>query len=117
MIGVGVVNATVGPAGLLAVLVVRSVSGERWIVTDAAWKVTGHKPDSNWRGAGFDDTGWAAAREATPGGPWGRGTPAVHAVTRLRREFSLRQARAERARLYVTALGLYEAYLNGPRRP
>ncbi|WP_323137517.1 alpha-L-rhamnosidase N-terminal domain-containing protein [Streptomyces albogriseolus] len=49
------------------------------------------------------------------GGPWGRVTPAVRAVTRLRREFSLRQARAERARLYVTALGLYEAHLNGVR--
>ncbi len=42
-------------------------------------------------------------------------TPAPHAVARLRREFSLRRAKVRRARLYVTALGLYEAHLNGVR--
>ncbi|MGX1095696.1 alpha-L-rhamnosidase [Streptomyces albogriseolus] len=117
VIAVEAVNGTVGPAGLLAVLVVRTPSGERRIVTDAAWKVTDHKPDGNWRGAGFDDTGWAAARQAAPWGegPWGRVTPTLHAVTRLRREFSLRRQKVRRARLYVTALGLYEAHLNGVR--
>ncbi len=49
MIAVEAVNATEGPAGLLAVLVVRTALGERRIVTDAAWKVTDHKPDGNWR--------------------------------------------------------------------
>ncbi|WP_093769563.1 alpha-L-rhamnosidase [Streptomyces sp. F-7] len=117
VIAVEAVNGTVGPAGLLAVLVVRTALGERRIVTDAAWKVTDHKPDGNWRGAGFDDTGWAAARQAAPWGegPWGRVTPTLHAVTRLRREFSLRRQKVRRARLYVTALGLYEAHLNGVR--
>lgn len=42
-------------------------------------------------------------------------TPALHAVPRLRREFSLRRVKVRRARLYVTALGLYEAHLNGVR--
>ncbi|MFF5343931.1 alpha-L-rhamnosidase [Streptomyces althioticus] len=117
VIAVEAVNGTEGPAGLLAVLVVRTASGERRIVTDAAWKVTGQEPAADWRGAGFDDSGWAAAREAAPwgGGPWGTVTPAPHAVPRLRREFSLRRARVRRARLYVTALGLYEAHLNGVR--
>ncbi|MEU0752122.1 alpha-L-rhamnosidase [Streptomyces albogriseolus] len=117
VIAVEAVNGTVGPAGLLAVLVVRTALGERRIVTDAAWKVTDQEPDGDWRGAGFDDTGWAAARQAAPWGegPWGRVTPTLHAVTRLRREFSLRRQKVRRARLYVTALGLYEAHLNGVR--
>ncbi|WP_427761572.1 alpha-L-rhamnosidase [Streptomyces sp. DSM 41931] len=117
VIAVEAVNATKGPAGLLAVLVVRTALGERRIVTDAAWKVTDQEPDGDWRGAGFDDTGWAAARQAAPWGegPWGRVTPTLHAVTRLRREFSLRRQKVRRARLYVTALGLYEAHLNGVR--
>ncbi|MFJ4749068.1 alpha-L-rhamnosidase [Streptomyces albogriseolus] len=117
VIAVEAVNATEGPAGLLAVLVVRTALGERRIVTDAAWKVTDQEPDGDWRGAGFDDTGWAAARQAAPWGegPWGRVTPTLHAVTRLRREFSLRRQKVRRARLYVTALGLYEAHLNGVR--
>ncbi|MFJ7103916.1 alpha-L-rhamnosidase [Streptomyces albogriseolus] len=117
VIAVEAVNATEGPAGLLAVLVVRTALDERRIVTDAAWKVTDQEPDGDWRGAGFDDTGWAAARQAAPWGegPWGRVTPTLHAVTRLRREFSLRRQKVRRARLYVTALGLYEAHLNGVR--
>ena len=117
VLAVEAVNGTVGPAGLLAVLVVRTASGERRIVTDAAWKVTDQEPGGDWRGAGFDDSGWAAAREAAQwgAGPWGMVTPVTHAVTRLRREFSLRRGKVRRARLYETALGLYEAHLNGVR--
>ncbi|TWD13028.1 alpha-L-rhamnosidase [Streptomyces sp. T12] len=117
VIAVEAVNGTEGPAGLLAVLVVRTASGEQRIVTDAAWKATDQEPAGDWRGAGFDDTAWAAAREAAAwgGGPWGTVTPVTHAVTRLRREFSLRRGKVRRARLYVTALGLYEAHLNGVR--
>ncbi|MGA5285629.1 alpha-L-rhamnosidase [Streptomyces pseudogriseolus] len=117
VIAVEAANATEGPAGLLAVLVVRTDSGERRIVTDAAWRVTGQEPVGNWRGADFDDTGWAVARVAASwgAGPWGAVRPVSYAVTRLRREFSLRRGRVRRARLYVTALGLYEAHLNGVR--
>ncbi|MGW0074788.1 alpha-L-rhamnosidase [Streptomyces cellulosae] len=117
VIAVEATNGTVGPAGLLAVVVVRTAAGEQRVVTDAAWKVTDQEPSGNWRGGGFDDSGWAAAREAAPwgAGPWGTVTPVTHAVTRLRREFSLRRGKVRRARLYVTALGLYEAHLNGVR--
>ncbi len=77
VIAVEAVNGTEGPAGLLAVLVVRTASGEQRIVTDAAWKATDQEPAGDWRGAGFDDTAWAAAREAAPwgGGPWGGSRP------------------------------------------
>lgn len=69
VIAVEAANGTVGPAGLLAVLVVRTAAGEQRVVTDAAWKVTDQEPSGNWRDGGFDDSGWAAAREAAPRGP------------------------------------------------
>ncbi len=49
------------------------------------------------------------------GGPWGRVVPVSYAVTRLRHEFRLPRRKVARARLYATALGLYESHLNGSR--
>ncbi|MFZ4192249.1 alpha-L-rhamnosidase N-terminal domain-containing protein [Streptomyces pseudogriseolus] len=106
------VNVSEGPAGLLAVLVVGADAGERRIVTDAGWKTAGQEPAGDWRGADFDDAGWAAARA---GGAWGEVRSVSYAVTQLWREFCLRRGRVRWARLYVTALGLYEAHLNGVR--
>lgn len=117
VLAVAATNATDGPAGLLAVLVVRTASGERRIVTDASWKATDQEPEGGWREADFDDSAWVAAKEAAPSGsgPWGTVTPASYAVARLRHTFRLRRKKVERARLYLTALGLYEAHLNGVR--
>lgn len=116
-LAVAVTNATVSPAGLLAVLVVRTASGEQRTVTDTAWRTTDQEPDGSWRTADFDDTGWLPAKKvaASGAGPWGTLTPASYAVTRLRHEFPLRRTGVRLARLYITALGLYEAHLNGAR--
>ncbi|MGW0585650.1 family 78 glycoside hydrolase catalytic domain, partial [Streptomyces sp. NPDC002920] len=48
-------------------------------------------------------------------GPWGRVVPASFAANQLRHEFGLPRKKVSRARLYATALGLYEAHLNGRR--
>ncbi|MFJ5898864.1 alpha-L-rhamnosidase [Streptomyces sp. NPDC093064] len=117
VIAVSATNASPGPAGLIAVLTVRTASGEQRTVTDASWKATNAEPPAGWRGLGFDDAGWPAARVAAPwgGGPWGRIVPVTYAVTQVRHEFQLRSRKVSRARLYATALGLYEAHLNGSR--
>ncbi|WP_371596281.1 alpha-L-rhamnosidase [Streptomyces sp. NBC_00564] len=117
VLAVSAANATVGPAGLVAVLILRTTSGEQRIVTDASWKSTDEEPAGDWRGADFDDGGWPAAKEAAAwgAGPWGRVVPVSYAANQLRHEFSLPRKKVSRARLYATALGLYEAHLNGRR--
>lgn len=117
VLAVEAANATVGPAGLVAVLTVSTASGERRTVTDASWRTTDAKPSDDWRGDGFDDSGWSAARVAAAwgAGPWGRVVPTRFAANQLRHEFTLPGRRVARARLYATALGLYEAHLNGRR--
>ncbi|MFF4015380.1 alpha-L-rhamnosidase [Streptomyces sp. NPDC001843] len=117
VIAVSATNATEGPAGLVAVLVVRTASGDQRVVTDGSWKSTDQEPPAHWREAGFDDGGWPAAKVAAAwgGGPWGRVVPVSYAVTQVRHEFRLPHRKVARARLYATALGLYEAHLNGRR--
>ncbi|MGW7253604.1 alpha-L-rhamnosidase [Streptomyces sp. NPDC054834] len=118
VLAVSATNATQGPAGLIAVLTLRTASGEQKLVTDGSWKATDEQPSGDWRGPRFDDSGWPAAREAAPwgAGPWGKVVPTSYAVTQLRHEFRLpTRKKVSRARLYATALGLYEAHLNGSR--
>ncbi len=117
VLAVSAANATQGPAGVIAVLTVRTASGEEKTVTDASWKATDKEPPVGWRGLGFDDGDWPAAKVAAVwgGGPWGRVVPVSYAVTQLRHEFRLPRKKVSRARLYATALGLYEAHLNGSR--
>ncbi|GGN34218.1 alpha-L-rhamnosidase [Streptomyces fuscichromogenes] len=117
VVAVSATNATVGPAGLLAVLVVRTATGERKVFTDASWRAVDQQPADGWTESGFDDSDWPAARVAAAwgGGPWGQVVPVSYAVTQLRREFRLPRRKVARARLYATALGLYEAHLNGSR--
>jgi len=117
VIAVSATNATVGPAGLVAVLVVRTASGEQKVFTDGSWKATDQEPPSGWRELAFDDGAWPAVGVAAAwgSGPWGRVVPVSYAVTQLRHEFRLPRRKVARARLYATALGLYEAHLNGSR--
>jgi alpha-L-rhamnosidase len=117
VLAVSAANATEGPAGLVAVLTVHTASGERRIVTDSSWKAANKEPADGWRGAGFDDSDWPAAKEAAAwgAGPWGKVVPTSYAANQLRHEFRLPSKKVSRARLYATALGLYEAHLNGRR--
>ncbi|WP_326769184.1 glycoside hydrolase family 78 protein [Streptomyces sp. NBC_01591] len=104
-----------GTAGVVGVLELTTADGVRLVPTDGTWKATDREPSGDWHSPGYDDGSWAAATALAPwgSGPW-TSTPPAHApVTQLRHEFRLAERPVARARLYATALGLYEAHLNG----
>ncbi|HWM38892.1 MAG TPA: alpha-L-rhamnosidase N-terminal domain-containing protein, partial [Streptomyces sp.] len=116
VLAVSATNAEEGPAGLLALLEITTDEGTTRFGTDDGWKTSDEKPDGDWQDGDFDDSGWSAAREvaAWGDGPWGEVLP-QQSPAQLRRSFRVPGRRISRARLYATALGLYEAHLNGQR--
>jgi alpha-L-rhamnosidase len=81
------------------------------------WKTSTRTPDG-WHRKGFDDSQWrnaiawapSAARDAAPlGHPW-----IPDSVKQLRHAFSV-SSPVKSARLYSTAFGMYEMFLNGKR--
>ena len=68
VIAVRAANASVGPSGLLAKLVL----GDQTIITDTSWKTSTTSPDG-WNTAAYDDSAWPNAFViGTYGdGPWG----------------------------------------------
>ncbi|MFC9648488.1 alpha-L-rhamnosidase [Streptomyces sp. NPDC056937] len=118
VIAVSATNATVGPAGLLGLLELTTADGTTVFATDGGWRTTDREPAGDWLTAAYDDAAWPAARTlaAWGSGPWGAARVSYSPAAQLRHEFRLRRgAKVARARLYSTALGLYEAYLNGER--
>ncbi len=86
------------------------------IRTDGQWRVSGAEVQG-WSDAGFDDSGWAAAKVIGDYGkaPWGEVGWAERRVLparMLRKEFQS-PGDVRRATLYMSGLGLSEAYLNG----
>jgi alpha-L-rhamnosidase len=83
------------------------------IVTSPVWKAAS-APTGDWFAPGFDDANWAAARVLAPY----EGHPSAHLDTTagpgryLRKNFTV-GGRVVRARLYATALGVYQASING----
>jgi alpha-L-rhamnosidase len=76
------------------------------------WRTALPGEDRDWIAPGFDDVAWPAATPATTSpGAWP--LPAQGAVS-LRRAFTVDRP-VVRARLYATALGAYEARLNGAK--
>ncbi len=106
-------------AGLLAHLRVESQSGPTrdWTSADG-WRATMTRPAARWRDAAFDDRAWHAPAMLAAYGerPWRSltlpDTPAPSPY--LRKTFGATKA-VSRARLYASALGLYELHLNGKR--
>ncbi|MEN8654919.1 alpha-L-rhamnosidase [Streptomyces sp. 21So2-11] len=117
VIAVSATNALVGPAGLLCLLELTTAAGVTTFTTDAGWKAADKEPSGDWQSAGYDDAAWPAAKvlAAWGSGPWGKVVPAHSPAAQLRHEFRLKTRKVARARLYSTALGLYEAHLNGKR--
>lgn len=83
--------------------------------TGPQWKVSVN-PNTGWQQEGFDDSGWKKAIvpelhyngfNAPPGNPW-----IPDSVKALRHTFEV-VSPVRSARLYATALGTYELYLNG----
>ena len=86
--------------------------------TGPQWRVSSTEtPD--WDKSGFDASSWEAAKVLGPYGmaPWGdlssRWRPVLPARL-LRKDFTA-PAPVKRATLYVSGLGLFEAYLNGEK--
>jgi alpha-L-rhamnosidase len=103
---------------MIATLVVEYADGT-WasFASNAEWKTT-IAPDGNWHGKGFDDMSWKAAivwqplsgkRSESLGNPW-----IPDGVKALRKDFTIGTP-IKSARLYATALGAYEMFLNGKR--
>ncbi|MFG3255032.1 family 78 glycoside hydrolase catalytic domain [Streptomyces sp. NPDC048172] len=118
VLAVAASNAEQGAAGLLSVLEVTTGQGtSRFTTADDGWRCVGSEPSGDaWRGPGYDDSGWQKARAVAAWGedPWGK-VLAQQTPVQLRRAFRLPGGSVRRARLYATALGLYEARLNGER--
>jgi alpha-L-rhamnosidase len=108
---------------MIATLVVQYADGG-WasFASDAGWKTAIHSGDggaaSGWELKSFDDSGWKPAVEWQPlsgkrsdvlGNPW-----IPDSVKALRHDFTV-SSPVKSARLYATALGAYEMFLNGER--
>ena len=105
-------------AGIIGRLRIEFMDGEPLDVpVDHTWKAAQER-HNGWDQSGFNDSDWPYAIEtATYGsGPWGSNVK-MHSgqgAPYLRRSFVVEKP-IERARLYSTALGVYEPYLNGER--
>jgi len=110
--------ATADPPALMATLVVEYDDGT-WtsFSSNAAWKTSIHAPEG-WTARNFDDSAWAssilfqqsAATLTEPlGKPW-----LPPSVKQLHRPFKVANP-VRSARIYSTALGTYQLYLNGKR--
>ncbi|WP_306204996.1 alpha-L-rhamnosidase [Actinoplanes sp. RD1] len=110
-IAVAATNSSAGPAGVL----VKLVAGATTVVSDASWRAAREAPDG-WQRPDFDDSAWPAARAgvAYGGGPWGSQVTVPAPAPYLSKGFAISKPVA-RARLFTTALGLHETYLNGTK--
>ncbi|MDE3186384.1 MAG: family 78 glycoside hydrolase catalytic domain [Acidobacteriota bacterium] len=103
---------------MIATLVVEYADGAMAaFASDASWKTATHAPQG-WQQKHFDDSGWKAAVEWTQAaGPMSQplGHPWIpDSVKALRHTFDVSKPVLS-ARLYSTALGAYEVFLNGKR--
>jgi alpha-L-rhamnosidase len=103
------------PAGLIALLRVELPDGKILrFVSGPQWK-TAPEQSGEWQGKGFNDSSWPSAAAIADVGQEPFGTPwPTLPPSLLRRTFQVgKQVRA--ARIYSTALGTYQLYLNGQR--
>ena len=106
-------------AGLLAKLEIELGSGPLvTAVSDKTWKVVDAMVDG-WTSAGFNDRAWKTAREIAKlgEGPWGNAfspTLSLGEVPHLRKAVTIAKP-IKQARLYASALGVYEFSINNQR--
>jgi alpha-L-rhamnosidase len=122
--GTNLLAATVTSAGnespaLIGAVELDLADGERVMVrTGEGWRASSTEvPD--WNKNSFNDSSWEAAKALGPYGmaPWGEvgmGWRTVLPARLLRKEFTA-PAQVKRATLYISGLGLFEAYLNGEK--
>ena len=107
------------PVALIGAIELDLADGQRVMLrTDGQWKASSSEvPD--WNQETFSDASWDSARVLGPYGlsPWGEVGWAWRTVLParlLRKEFTA-NPHVKRATLYVSGLGMFEAYLNGEK--
>jgi len=96
---------------MIATLVVEYADGTTATFQSGSdWKTAIHA-GAGWQEKSFDDSGWKTATTADEklGHPW-----IPDSVKALRHDFDVKRP-VKSARLYATALGVYEIFLNGQR--
>ena len=109
------------PAGLVIALQIEFEGGGTVVITtDDQWKAT-KTQSANWQTAGFDDSDWAQALVSAPYAserPWGKISITetdLRPTRYLRNTFTTKDKAIAKARLYTTALGIYQMFINGER--
>ncbi|MCJ7777492.1 MAG: glycoside hydrolase family 78 protein [Sedimentisphaerales bacterium] len=105
-------------AVLAGKLLIEFEAGQESILIDGSWKASQTRQD-NWQKQDFDDAGWHNAEEIAKVGdePWGKPSEdelILPPPSYLRKGFLVDRT-VKRAAVYVSALGLYELYINGYR--
>ena len=119
VIGLRITQADGYPPAALADLEVRFSSGEPLrLEIDPSWVFTDKAPPSGWDTAGGSGLGWlplaVIANHKTPWGSPQDATLYLPPAPFFRKGFVVSKP-VRQARLYATALGLYEMHLNGER--
>jgi alpha-L-rhamnosidase len=119
VLAVAVTSAGDGPSGLIGDVEMEFAKADPVVaVTNEQWRVS-ETEAKGWNGNGFDDSGWAVAKVLGDYGmaPWGDVGWAERRVLparMLRKEFQA-AGEVKRATLYISGIGLSEAYLNGEK--
>jgi alpha-L-rhamnosidase len=102
--------------GFIAMLRVEMPDGTvQRMISNTDWKTIEGQIDSKWTAADFDDAAWPNAGIAAEIGQSALGTPwPAEPISWLGRDFKVSKA-VRSARVYSTALGTYQLYLNGAR--
>ena len=107
------------PAALIGAIELDLADGQRVMLrTDDQWRVSSTQA-ADWNQSNFSDAAWEPAKVLGPYGmsPWGDVGLAWRPVLParlLRKEFKA-TPQVKRATLYVSGVGLFEAYLNGEK--
>jgi alpha-L-rhamnosidase len=103
-------------AGLIVMLRVEMPDGTVQRITSGTdWKTTSGQNDSTWIEKDFNDSAWAGAGVAAEVGQDPFGTPwPAESISWLGRNFHIAKT-VRIARIYSSALGSYQLYLNGKR--
>ncbi len=106
------------PAGLLAAIVIEFTNNETLeIVSDNQWR-TNSQEITNWKTISFDDSNWANTVSLGLYGmsPWQQTKmPQLPPARYLRNAYQLADKPIKKARIYASALGIYQLYMNGRR--
>ena len=107
------------PSGLIGAIQMELARGEPVLIgTDQQWRVSLDKA-ADWNKPGFTDSAWEPAKVLGDYGvaPWGEvgwAERRVLSARMLRKDFDV-EGQVKRATLYISGLGLSEAYLNGAK--